>query len=255
MFDSQRAMLTAVYHPSATFSFSANTSIPSRARIQGFQHSKEMPNQTKLEWNPWLTGGKGGSRNLSRVGGNIEKTIQTLHIGAEEAVQAMVALPGTVHDVSGAPDRFCVDAWPVVQGDTTTLFVTVHGQFNEVPSKGVRSFDRSFVLAPAPVGSPAKAAGWDVLILSDQLCIRAYSSHEAWAPGPMRVQAGDAIPSLEQLSPIPEPQRSMVYQLCIKTQLNVQFAVECLNSTEWNFDAAVAKYEEVKGSLNKDAYL
>ena len=90
-----------------------------------------MPDQTKLEWNPWLTGGKGGSRNLNRVGGNIDKTIQILDVGAKEAVQAMVALPGTVHDVAGAPEKFCVDAWPVGQGDATTLFVTVHGQFNE----------------------------------------------------------------------------------------------------------------------------
>jgi hypothetical protein len=130
-FDSQRATLTPAYHPAATFSFSANTSIPARARIQGFQHSKEMPNQTKLEWSPWLTGGKGGSRNLSRIGNDIEKTAKTLHIGADEAVQAMVALPGTVHDVAGAPEKFCVDAWPMGQGEATTLFVTVHGQFSE----------------------------------------------------------------------------------------------------------------------------
>lgn len=62
------------------------------------------------------------------------------------------------------------------------------------PSKGIRSFDRSFVLAPAPEGSRAKQNGWNVIILSDQLVVRAYSSHEAWRPGPMRVQAGDLLP-------------------------------------------------------------
>ena len=41
----------------------------------------------------------------------------------------------------------------------------------------------------------AKLNGWDVMILSDQLCIRAYSSHEAWRPGPMKVQAGDPLRS------------------------------------------------------------
>lgn len=41
----------------------------------------------------------------------------------------------------------------------------------------------------------AKQNGWDVVILSDQLVVRAYSSYEAWRPGPIRVQAGDLLPS------------------------------------------------------------
>jgi nuclear RNA export factor len=127
-FDSNRPALLAVYHPAATFSFSANTAIPTRARIQGFQHSKEMPHQTKLEWSPWLQGSHGGSRNLLRVGTAIEKAVKSLHVGAEAAVASIAALPGTRHDVTGAPEKFCVDAWPVGEG---TLLVSVHGQFNE----------------------------------------------------------------------------------------------------------------------------
>ena len=34
-----------------------------------------------------------------------------------------------------------------------------------------------------------------MIILSDQLVIRGYSLHDAWHPGPMRVQAGDLLPS------------------------------------------------------------
>jgi nuclear RNA export factor len=131
VFDTNRAALAPAYHASATFSFSANTAIPPRARIQGFHHSKEMPNQTKLEWAPWLAGGNGGSRNLSRMGGAVEKTLKSLHVGAAAAVMALEGLPATRHDVSGAPEKFCVDAWPVGQGEATTLFVNVHGQLVE----------------------------------------------------------------------------------------------------------------------------
>lgn len=35
----------------------------------------------------------------------------------------------------------------------------------------------------------ANVNGWEVVILSDQWTIRGYSSHEAWKPGPMLVQA------------------------------------------------------------------
>ena len=46
----------------------------------------------------------------------------------------------------------------------------------------------------------AKANGWGVEILSDQLVIRGYSSHGAWAPGPLLVQAA---PSSNQSTPLP----------------------------------------------------
>ncbi|KIP04393.1 hypothetical protein PHLGIDRAFT_31380 [Phlebiopsis gigantea 11061_1 CR5-6] len=271
LYDNQRSALIDAYHPSATFSFSANTSIPVRARIEGFHHSKEMPNQRKLEWAPWLTGGLGGSRNLSRVGGREDKVAKTLHVGGEEAVKAMVALPSTKHDVGGSPEKFCVDAWPTPYADGIALFMSLHGQFTELPTEGIRSFDRSFILAPAPEGSRAKQAGWDVMILSDQLVVRAYSSHEAWRPGPLRVQAGEGLPPAisstvplplqiplqvqEALSRIPEPQRALVLQVCQQTGLNVEFSVQCLEGNGWDFVRAIANFEQVKSTLSREAFL
>ncbi|CCL98168.1 uncharacterized protein FIBRA_00162 [Fibroporia radiculosa] len=267
LFDNQRAALMDVYHPDATFSFSANTAIPARARIEGYHYSKDMPNQKKLEWTPWLSGGHGGSRNLNRMGGGIEKMTKTLHVGHEAAVRAMADLPSTKHDVAGAPDKFCIDAWPIQQGDSAQLFITVHGQFIEEPSQGVRSFDRSFILAPAADDSRAKQNGWNVTILSDQLVVRAYSSHEAWQPGPMRVQAGEPLPSVsagppitpqnqvEALAAIPEPQRSLVVQICQRTGLNVKFALDCLQGNAWDVERAVANFEQVKSTLSQDAFI
>ncbi|KAI0690620.1 hypothetical protein BC835DRAFT_1363567 [Cytidiella melzeri] len=273
LYDNQRAALVDAYHPSATFSFSANTAIPARARIEGYHTSKDMPNQKKLEWPQWLTGGNGGSRNLSRMGGNAEKMEKSLHVGGEEAVKAMAHLPSTRHDVATSPEKFCVDAWPVSHGDGTALFISLHGQFAELPTEGIRSFDRSFILAPAPEGSRAKLAGWDVMILSDQLNVRAYSSHTAWQPGPMRVQAGEVLPSsvptpssallspvaqaqLQQsLASIPEPQRSIVQQVCQRTGLNVRFAVECLEGNGWDIERAVVNFEQVKATLSREAFL
>ena len=138
LFDTQRGALLDVYAPDATFSFSANTSIPIRAKIQGVHTSKEFPNQRKLEWAPWLSGGNGGSRNLGRMNG-LQKVTQSLHLGSQEAVKAMTALPGTRHDVAGSAEKFSVDAFPVQHGDQTNLLVTVHGQFAERKSRGYPS--------------------------------------------------------------------------------------------------------------------
>ncbi|KAI9463337.1 NTF2-like protein [Lactarius psammicola] len=262
LFDTQRPTLLNVYNEFATFSFQANTSIPVRAKIQGFQHSKEMPNQRNLDWSPWLGA---GSRNLSRVGGAVDKMLKSIHVGREKVLNALVTLPKTKHDIAGAAEKFCIDAWPVTQEDRTTLFLSIHGQYIEESVGGVRSFDRSFVLVPAPEGSRAKASGWDVEVLSDQLVIRAYSSHEAWTPGPLFVQAtssGNQTPSAsspasmhQELGTIPEPQRSLVSQVCKLTRLNVRFAVDCLQNNGWDVDQAVANFEQVKGTLGQDAFL
>lgn len=131
--DNQRAALVDVYGPTSTFSFSANTNIPARARIEGFHSSRDMPNQRKLEWTPWLSGGIGGSRNLSRIGGGggLDKTVKSLHIGGEQVVKALLDLPGTRHDIGGPPEKFSVDSFPVVHGEGMGLLLVIHGQFTE----------------------------------------------------------------------------------------------------------------------------
>ncbi|KAJ7220179.1 hypothetical protein GGX14DRAFT_433679 [Mycena pura] len=254
-FDRQRPSLGDVYTPASTFSFSANTSIPVRARIEGLNIS--MPNQRKLEWSPWL--GR-GSRNLTRISG--DKSIAALHIGSDAIVQALVKLPLTKHDILGAPDNFCVDSFLAGVG----LLVVVHGQFVEAPSEGIRSFDRTLMLAPAPEGSRAKMNGWDVVILSDQWTIRGFSKPEAWKPGPMLVQATlesnppPTIRSLPQdqqelLNSIAELQRPLVLQVCGRTGLNVRYSLDCLIGNSWDLERAVANFNEVKATLGQDAFL
>ncbi|RDB26344.1 mRNA export factor mex67 [Hypsizygus marmoreus] len=290
VFDNQRTALIDAYDPNATFSFSANTSIATRARIQGLHTSAALPNQTKLNWKPWISSA-GGSRNLTRISGGFDRTVKSLHIGAPDVVKTLVELPGTKHDISGPPEKFCLDSFPVMHGQGMGLLLTVHGQFTEVGTEGIRSFDRSFILIPAPEGSRAKVNGWDVVILSDQWTIRNYSSHEAWKPGPMLVQAlsrqqqasqapAPAIaiptppPSQPQqpqqqpqpqqaqpfdaqaaLSSMPEAQRNLVMQVCQRTRLNVRFAIECLAGNAWDVERAVANFEQVEATLPRDAFV
>jgi len=276
VFDTSRASLVDVYGPSATFSFSANTSIPPRARIQGHHNSAAMPNQKKLEWTPYIAK---GSRNLSRIN-TLSRAEQSLHTGAAEIVAKLTSMPRTRHDI-GAAEKFVVDAWPVqgvlpAPGDASTvLFITVHGQFEEEPSHGIRSFDRSFILAPAADGSKAKLAGWPVIILSDQLVIRAYSSHEAWTPGAIRMPSQEAAPAPLQpapIQPVPtilnippiandpilatlsDPQRLYVLELSARTGLNATFSIQCLEGNGWDPQKALANFEQVRGSLPREAF-
>ncbi|OCB88767.1 NTF2-like protein [Sanghuangporus baumii] len=288
LFDSQRTALADVYDPKATFSYSAYTQIPPRARVQGWHTSPAMPNQRKLEWGRWLHNASGGSRNLSFLSNatshGLERELRSLHTGPEQIVQAMSHLPTTRHDVSGGAEKFSIDAWPVGQGSTMMLFLCIHGEFAEEPSQGIRSFDRSFVLAPATPGSRAALNNWAVVILSDQLTVRPYSSPDAWKPGPLKVQ-GDGRDSKSVLGPpktpqrrpqrlqpdlmqklmspevqailgsVPDPQRALVAQLIPRTGLNVKFAFDCLENNAWVLERAIANFEQVKATLGAEAYL
>jgi hypothetical protein len=105
------------------------------------------------------------------------------------------------------------------------------------------------------------------MILSDQLVVRAYSSHEAWAPGPMLVQAvrseasmssAPGLPAGPNISPqglarmnqdllaVDERQRPFVTQLCQSTGLNVKYSVDCLQNNGWDQERAIANFEQVK---------
>jgi nuclear RNA export factor len=248
-FDNQRPALRAAYDANATFSFNLNTNVPDRARLLGFYH--KLPNQKGLQAHTWLNA---NPRNLARVSDNHKG----LQVGPDNILSAIDRLPLTRHDVGGPPEKFTLDAFPVAVGQAMGLLLTVHGEFVELPVGGIRSFDRSFVLAPASEGTQAKADGWDVIILSDQLTVRGYSSHESWRPGRLTVQAGEfVLPEDQQrdLDTISEPQKSMVVNVCKRTKLNVKFAYDCLAGNEWDVTRAVANFNEVKGTLPSDAYL
>ena len=131
LFDTDRTALADVYDPGATFSYSAYTQIPPRARLQGWHTSNAMPNQRKLDWGPWIKNPIGGSRNLSAIKSGLERELRSLHTGPEEIIRTISHLPGTNHADAGAAEKFCIDAWPVGNGAAAMLFLCVHGEFSE----------------------------------------------------------------------------------------------------------------------------
>lgn len=186
-----------------------------------------------------------------------------------------------------------------------------------MPAQGQRSFDRTFILAPAAPDSKARQNGWEVVIVSEQLHVRNYSSHDAWAPGPITVQteedekptapapapapalalalapapapgpvpvpAGTAAPPTQAPQPTPvtsEPapdailaalvstdrylsrpivadfvmisilqpdyQRNLIAEFQRVTGLNVIWSGRCLEGNQWNPEAALVNFHELK---------
>ena len=127
------------------------------------------------------------------------------------------------------------------------------------PSKGSRSFDRSFVLAPASASKIAVDNGWPCIILSDQLTIRSLSNSNAWKVGPISTYEEKqgfykALPK-EPPSNINKDQHKLIIELSKITRLNYNMSIECLNSNQWNLDLALQNFEQVKQSIPADAYI
>ncbi|RUS13834.1 hypothetical protein BC938DRAFT_477654 [Jimgerdemannia flammicorona] len=168
------------------------------------------------------------------------RRFQTIHRGNQAILSVLTQLPLTAHDLN-KPERFCIDGWQMngfeaaavagqAEGSGIVLFLTMHGEFLEGtfigievvdvrPNRVTRSFDRTFIVAPAAPGSRfvhgiptqqcisvsisnlnpsattlrAQASGWPYVILSDQLGVRIYVGYDAWKPEPLVPAA--AIPS------------------------------------------------------------
>ncbi|KAG5458438.1 MAG: hypothetical protein BJ554DRAFT_1336 [Olpidium bornovanus] len=102
----------------------------------------------------------------------------------------------------------------------------------------------------------AQTAGWPVVILSDVLTIRPYAGFEAWQPEAAESQS--LQPGIQRLCDVSaqgdrqasdglnEEQRRLAAELGRVTGLNRAFAVQYLADNGWKFDAAVARFNELR---------
>ncbi|KAF9990295.1 RNA polymerase II transcription factor B subunit 4 [Mortierella antarctica] len=255
LFDSERALLEHIYDVNATFSYSAITQPSPLQRSQGISSEN---------WSEYLL----QSRNLSRLSDLGARTTR-LHVGSKDIVyQGLMQLPETRHDLS-ENSKVCVDAWET--GGllpTVCIYISVHGEFEEV-RRGVqesvrKSFDRTFIIAPAPQGSVAAVNGYPCLIISDQLTLRGYNGSAGWKPDlnvtvtpslaaaaagvatalksvpiaagapqifPVSSQTPVTSPHVDALSP---EQQALVQELQRVTGLNVETALQCLLASGWD---------------------
>ncbi|GAA5865493.1 hypothetical protein JCM8547_001263 [Rhodosporidiobolus lusitaniae] len=301
-FDSDRPSLLPAYAPVCSFSLHADTAHPARARAKkiGINGDKRFPNQHKLDWKNYLT--PEGSRNLQRVK-NPEKRLATLKVTPSSVISSVMSLPKTKHPLDQS-DKFVWDAWtmpgllapqqPGTEGETV-IYASVHGEFTEFPSKGVRSFDRTFILAPAPPGSAAQVAGWPCIILSDIFTLRGYSDlafskpkpppqpaastssgpaqtsvppvvgitqqpPSVVVPGAAAPVAGAVPPAAagqERTEGITDEQHLLVQQLQQLTRLTYPFAHLCLAQNNWDPHQALAQFQtlQAQGAIPAEAFV
>ncbi|KAF9151142.1 nuclear mRNA export, poly(A)+RNA binding protein [Linnemannia schmuckeri] len=250
LYDTNRSALEAMYDSSATFSYVADMTISNLQRLKGLRGDR---------WENYVD----GSRSLSRVKELDERT-KRIHVGNADIVkEGILKLPKTKHQLDDA-SKVCVDAWqtggllPAI-----CIYIMVHGEYEEPNGSRpvVKSFDRSFIIAPAPPNSQASLHGWKCIIISDQLIVRHYNGPKAWEPEPdpnapkavaLGPQAGVA-----QGGPTPAAtpeQHAMAQELQRQTGLNYPYAVQCLAAVAWDFAAGVALVNQERANIPADAW-
>lgn len=123
-----------------------------------------------------------GNYNQESIWGSSQvKPAQRIVVGNEAIVKRLCSLPATFHDISRG-ENFVTDGWQM-QGTQpnypAVLFLTVHGEFTEVSSGTLLSFDRTLLVAPSAPGSRAHTAGWSYVILTESLIVRPFSCKPA----------------------------------------------------------------------------
>ncbi|KAI9845809.1 MAG: nuclear mRNA export, poly(A)+RNA binding protein [Sclerophora amabilis] len=259
-YDADRtALVNTFYDAQSSFSFSVNTSAP-----RGQQADKT--NLKSHSWDEYIR----GSRNLMKIT-HLPSRMSRMHTGTDNIRQCFTSLPATRHpDLINENHKWLLECRPLTCVPDPTnqyprgvdgLMVTVHSEFDEM-SHGQnivkRSFDRTFVLGP---GGPA-----GVRVVSDVLTLRAYGGFEAFIPNgtdpaqliqeklQQQLPAGfgvvDAGKTQEQAQ-----KELMVVEVARQTGLTPQYAGMCLEETGWNFDGAVAAFQNARGNLPAEAFL
>lgn len=291
LFDTARESqeLRSAYASNATWSFCINHKVPPRAVSAGFLHSPDMPRQRDLNWNGYK---QVFNHDIMSLGA--KPAWKGFPIGPNPIMATLAKLPKTTHPLTD-PHKFVVDSWILpnntvlasvgTSGNTgpekpeALLFINVKGEFAEAPSMGVRSFDRTFVVAPSNPASSAAQAGWPCVILSEQLTVRHYSGTAGWQPDTLPTEANPqpgqpAVPSqttstsqttVNGSSPpvsqapaadISAEQHSLAIQFSAESGLTYPYALQCLQENGWQPQTAMGVFQNLKsqGAIPPEAF-
>ncbi|KAH7358783.1 mRNA export factor mex67 [Plectosphaerella cucumerina] len=237
LFDSDRLGLLAKYYDDESqFSLSLDSNA-----------IRDMDSPAPMSWAAYLQ----RSRNLTRITTHHGRKSR-LFVGREAILPIWEELPPTTHpDIKTDTSKYIMDchllpglADPLGQSPAMDgMIILVHGQFEELdkPSgkRGLRSFSRSIVLGPGKPGSN------NIRVVSDMFSLRAYNG----LPNVLAAPAAPAVaPDEAQI------RQAKIAELCKLTNMTPAYSEMCLVDCAWDYDRAVAVFNEKRSILPPDAF-
>ncbi|KAI8958160.1 NTF2-like protein [Daldinia sp. FL1419] len=200
------------------------------------------------------------SRNHNKIT-HTSTRIQRLFVGTNLIQGAWQQLPPTRHpDLLAEFNKYIIDCHPVHGLPDPTgqspigvdgMIITMHGEFEDQEPNTMktakRSFSRTFILGP---GVPGRN---QIRVISDMLSLRAFNP----PPGSLGSAPEPTVQPVAQLATQPNPdlQQQMVVELCKQTNMTPEYSKFCLDGANWNFDQALAMFNEKRAQLPADAFV
>lgn len=250
-YDSDRATLAQHYYDQQSdFSLAVNTAAP--------RDPSKAHETAPQEWDLYIK----RSRNLKKIS-QLPARQNRMFRGTQAVHESWASLPATRHpDLATQPQKWLIEcqSQPGVPDPTGAspvgvdgFLITVHGEFDEIdvstgqPTK-TRSFDRTFILGP---GGPT-----GVRVVNDMLTVRAYGGFAAFEPDHTDVQLTTdvAVPVLPA-GLTQEVAEQMVIELQKQTTMTIQYAKDCLEQVQWDFNRALEVFTAVRANLPPDAFV
>jgi nuclear RNA export factor len=238
-YDSDRTGLANYYYDDTSrFSMTVN----SRAMHNGSQKME------KGEWEKYLR----FSRNLKKIN-HLGPRMKRSYPGPKDVAGVWSQLPNSRHpdfsevqkwNLECKPEANLPDPTGQIPGGVNGLLITVHGEFEEVESKKIRSFDRIFTLGP---GGPN-----GVRVINDMLNVRAYGGTAAYEFGPTQ---SVAEPLGEPVMDETAQKEMMVFEVMKRTGMNVQYSAMCLEEVGFDFEKALVAFEQHKANIPAEAFV
>ncbi|KAI0486026.1 hypothetical protein F4859DRAFT_468623 [Xylaria cf. heliscus] len=234
LYDADRHNLAAKYYDEqSTFSIAVNTQSP---------HARDVPLPA---WGAYIK----FSRNHMRINHPPSRQ-QRLFTGLNQIQALWQQLPPTQHpNLAAHLDRYLVDCHPIHGlADPTGqnplgvdgMIMTIHGDFEDqepgTTKTAKRSFSRTFILGP---GAPGRNP---IRVVSDMLSVNPFKNLPTSTPTTQTATAGD------------QQKEQMLLELCKQTRMTPEYSRFCLDSTNWNFDQALATFHEKKTQLPPEAF-
>ena len=224
-----REALLDVYHKDAVFSVVSHNTI----------HTKDKPKGLNDYYS--------FSRNLISLK-DVNKKVSLIKHKKLVLVALLTELPLTKHLL----ESFKLDVTLAI--DSLVMF-TVHGVFLEGKEKTPRSFTRAFMAQPL--------TGGKLLIMNDQLFVRQATDAQVGDPAiasllspsngsaPLQSLQGSNIG--HGLTP---QQQELLQRFSSQSTMNLKYSLDCLSSSNWDFEAAAANFTKLKesGSLPSEAF-
>jgi nuclear RNA export factor len=271
----RNALANVFYDDKSEFSFAVNTSAP--------RDPAATDRPAPQEWEQYIQ----KSRNLKRLN-QLPARAKRQYTGAKAIAEILTSLPATKHpDLATQAAKWLIESHiqpnipdPIGRSPMGVdgFQISVHGEFEEISTTAgqlgkQRSFDHVFIVGPG--GSTG------VRIHSHQFTIRAYGGSQAYQPEDLAAYAAivgtASLPNPQPpvstiatsaLVPAAGPQPSgppagmtvelaeqMVLELQKQTRMTLQYAKDCLEQVNWDFNKALEVFGNVRASLPADAFV